>query len=238
MSAETRRAAPVAGILLAAGTSSRMGRNQSRDPQASGDVVEGLTGQPGSRGINKLLLELDGEPLLRRAVRHALEAGLAPLLVVLGHEADRARAALAGLACVQVWNADYEQGIATSLRAGLAALPAPAGAAVVMLADMPFVSAAMLSALVDRWRETSAPLVISDYEGVDAPPMLYDRALFGELQAMDDGRCGRQVVKRHRHEAESLSWPAAALADLDTPEDLARVRLDDLGCRVSASPAL
>jgi CTP:molybdopterin cytidylyltransferase MocA len=68
-----------------------------------------------------------------------------------------------------------------------------------------------------------APLVISDYAGVEAPPMLYDRALFGELAAMDDGRCGKQVVRRHRHEAEVLAWPAEALTDLDTPEDLARV---------------
>lgn len=198
MSVEARRTAPVAGILLAAGTASRMGRN-------------------------KMLLELDSEPLLRRAARNALDAGLAPVLVVLGHEAEKARAALDGLPCRPVWNEDYEQGIVTSLWAGLAALPAEAGAAVVMLADMPFVSAAMLSALVERWRETSAALVISDYEGVDAPPMLYDRTLFGELQAMDDGRCGKQVVKRHRHEAAVLAWPAAALADLDTPEDLARV---------------
>jgi molybdenum cofactor cytidylyltransferase len=222
MSAEPRRG-PVAGVLLAAGTSSRMGINQSREPHASGDVVERVTGPPGSRGINKLLLELDGEPLLRRAAGRAVAAGLDPVLVVVGHEAERARDALAGLPCQAVHNPAYAGGIVTSLRAGLAAVPAEAAAAVVMLADMPFVTAAMLAGLVERWRTTTAPLVISDYEGVNAPPMLYDRALFAELLAMDDERCGKQVVKRHRHEAEVLHWPASALTDLDSPADVERV---------------
>lgn len=198
MSDEARRDAPVAGILLAGGTSSRMGRN-------------------------KLLLEWDGEPLLRRAARAALDAGLAPLLVVLGHEAERARAQIADLPCRTVVNPNYEQGIVASLCTGLDAVPADAGAVVVMLADMPFVSSAMIAALVERWRTGAAPLVISDYDGVNAPPMLYERALFAELAAMDDGRCGRQVIQRHRDEADVLHWPAAALADLDTPEDVERL---------------
>jgi molybdenum cofactor cytidylyltransferase len=200
----------VAGILLAAGTSSRM-------------------------GSNKLLFQLGGESVLRGAARRALDAGLAPLLVVLGHEAERTRHELAGLACQVVINPDYEQGITSSLHAGLAALAAlavaaaapaqgaPAAAAVVMLADMPRVDAAMIAALVERYRATTAPLVISDYEGVHAPPMLYDRCLFEELRTMSGGGCGRQVVKRHRGEAEVLHWPAAALADLDVPEDYARL---------------
>ncbi|HEV8631214.1 MAG TPA: nucleotidyltransferase family protein [Thermoanaerobaculia bacterium] len=206
MSAEAgaKRRGPVAGILLAAGTASRM-------------------------GSNKLLLALDGETLLRRAARQALEGGLAPLVVVLGHQAERAAAALAGLDCQPVVNPDYEQGIVTSLRRGLDALPASAPAAVVMLADMPFVTAPMIAALVARYLAGSAPLVISDYEGVNAPPMLYDRALFGELAAMDDGRCGKQVIKRHRHEAEALAWPTAALADVDEPADW--TRLQDLAPR-------
>lgn len=192
------RPGPVAGILLAAGTSSRM-------------------------GSNKMLLPLDGESLLRRAARTALAGGLSPLLVVVGHQAETAARELDGLACQVVVNPDYEQGITSSLHAGVAALPAPVRAAMVLLADMPFVTAEMIAGLIARYRATTAPLVISDYEGVNAPPMLYDRALFGELQTMTGGGCGKQVVKRHRHEAEILSWPAAALTDLDVPEDYARV---------------
>lgn len=193
------RSGPVAGILLAAGTSSRMGQN-------------------------KLLLELDGEPLLRRAARRALEAGLSPLIVVLGHEADRARAELAGLPCRPVINPDFEKGITSSLHAGLAAVPDDASALVVILADMPHVTPEMLAGLVERHRAGTAPLVISDYEGVSAPPMLYDRSLFGELAAMPGPGCGRQVVKRHRDKADVCTWPAAALADVDVPEDYERTR--------------
>jgi molybdenum cofactor cytidylyltransferase len=192
-------AGPVAGVLLAAGTSSRM-------------------------GCNKMLFELGGESVLRGAARRALAGGLSPLLVVLGHQAERARQELDGLVCRVVINAEYDQGITASLKAGVSALPPAVLAAVVLLADMPLVSAEMIAEMVTRYRATGAPLVISDYGGVTAPPMLYDRALFGELRQMTAGGCGRQVVKRHRTEAQVLSWPATTLADLDVPEDYARIR--------------
>jgi len=195
------RSGPVAGIVLAAGTSSRM-------------------------GVNKMLLKLDGETILRRTVSRAVAAGLEPVLVVLGHEAERARAELSGLACEPVLNADYLLGITASLHAGLAKVPARSAAAVVILADMPFVTSSMIASLVDRYRQSAAPLVISDYAGVDAPPMLYDRSLFSELQAMKGEGCGKQVVKRHRGEALALSWPAAALADVDVRADYERLRAE------------
>jgi len=195
------RSGPVAGIVLAAGTSSRM-------------------------GVNKMLLKLDGETILRRTVSRAVAAGLEPVLVVLGHEAERARGELSGLACEPVLNADYLLGITASLHAGLAKVPARSAAAMVILADMPFVTSSMIASLVDRYRQSAAPLVISDYAGVDAPPMLYDRSLFSELQAMKGEGCGKQVVKRHRGEALALSWPAAALADVDVPADYERFRAE------------
>lgn len=193
------REGPVAGILLAAGTSSRMGKN-------------------------KMLFELNGESVLRGAARRALAGGLSPLVVVLGHEEDRARRELDGLPCQVVVNPDYEQGINSSLKTGVAAVPAEARATLVMLADMLYVSPEMIAGLIARYRSSEAPLVISDYEGVNAPPMLYDRSLFDELLTMTGEGCGRQVVKRHRDEAEVLPWPASALADIDVPEDYARVQ--------------
>jgi molybdenum cofactor cytidylyltransferase len=121
-------------------------------------------------------------------------------------------------------NADYAKGVNVSLRAGIAQVPADSPAAVVMLADMPFVTAAMIRTMVDRYRASEYPLVISDYGGVNAPPMLYDRALFAELGAMEGEGCGRQVVRRHRDQAAVVSWPAEALADVDVPEDYDRAR--------------
>jgi molybdenum cofactor cytidylyltransferase len=82
----------------------------------------------------------------------------------------------------------------------------------------------MMETLVLRYRATGAGLVISDYEGVNAPPMLFDRALFAELEAMEGGDGGKDVISRHRGEALVVSWPAAALEDLDLPEDYDRAR--------------
>ena len=189
----------IAGILLAAGEASRMGRN-------------------------KLLLELDGETLLHRAARRALEAGLEPVLVVLGHDAERARQALRGLACTAVVNPAWPGGMNTSLSAGVEALPAEAEGAVVLLADMPFVDAVMIRSVVERWKETGAPVVTARYGVATAPPTLYARELFGELTGgTGDGR-GRAVVRAQGERARWVDWPAAELADLDAPGDLEQAR--------------
>jgi molybdenum cofactor cytidylyltransferase len=193
-----------AAVVLAAGSSSRMGEN-------------------------KLLLSLDGQPLVARAVRAAAAAGLAPIVVVLGHEAERVRAALAGLACRAVINPDHARGKGTSLQFGIAevAQATDAAALVVMLADMPYVTAAMLAAVAGAASRdpggARAPMVISRYGEVNAPPILYDRALFAELGALSAQACGKEMVRRHRHEAVFLDWPEAALADVDRPEDYQRV---------------
>lgn len=193
------RTGPVAGVVLAAGASTRMGEN-------------------------KLLFELEGEPVVRRAVGRVVAARLDPVIVVLGHESERVRRELAGLPCRTVVNPDYGRGINGSLKTGITALPATTAAAVVLLADMPFVTAQMITTLVARYRAGTAPLVVSDYEGVNAPPMLYDRGLFPELLTMEGEGCGKQVVRRHRAEAAVVVWPAAALTDLDVPDDYERVR--------------
>jgi molybdenum cofactor cytidylyltransferase len=190
---------PVAGVVLAAGASTRMGHN-------------------------KLFLDLGGQTILRRSVGRAAAAGLHPIIVVLGHEAARARKELSGLPCQPVENPDYQRGLGQSVRAGIDALPTNVSATLVILADMPFVTADMLATMVEAFRTSGAPLVISDYEGVNAPPMLYHRSLFPELRTMKGDGCGREVVRRHQSEAAVVSWPAAALADVDLPEDYERAR--------------
>ena len=188
----------VAGIVLAAGQSVRMGRN-------------------------KLLLPLGGTTVLRRAVGTALEAGLAPVFVVLGHESDRIREELAGLSCTPVLNEDYLLGMNTSVRKGFRAVPDEASAGIVLLGDMPFVVPSMIAELVARHR-LGASLVASTYDGVVAPPILYGRSLFAELRALEGDGCGKQVVKRHHGEAVEVPWPRSALSDLDVPADFERAR--------------
>jgi len=189
----------VAGVVLAAGLSSRMGEN-------------------------KMLIEVGGRTLVQRAVETALSARLDPVLVVVGHESERVRAELRGLSCTAVLNAEYARGMNTSLRAGIRALPENTDAAVVLLGDMPLVDARMVRALVEAFRGSPAPLAISTYGGIVAPPILYARAVFAELRALDADACGKQVVKQHRAEAIELAWPSEALTDLDEPADLERVR--------------
>jgi molybdenum cofactor cytidylyltransferase len=189
----------VTGVVLAAGSSTRLGRN-------------------------KLLLELGGETLVRRAVRSALDSGLAPVIVVLGHEAERVQAELDGLGCQAVINPDYARGVGTSLQTGVRHVPSEAAAMVLMLADMPFVTSSMLTTLVARYRATRAPLVVSRYGDVQAPPNLFDRALFAELLATDDERCAKRVVRHHESESVAAPWPEEALRDIDVAEDYERIR--------------
>jgi len=194
------RVGPVAGVILAAGSSSRMGRN-------------------------KLFFEIiEGETLLRRAATTAVSAGLEPVVVVLGFEAERGRAELAGVDVQVESNPDFGRGLGSSLRVGLAAVPPEAIGAVVMLADMPFVTPEMLMTLTSRYRTSAAPLVVSSYGEVQAPPVLYDRSLFAELGSVDADWGGRQVIRSHYQDALVVSWPQHTAMDLDTPDDIMRAR--------------
>jgi len=182
-------------VILAAGASSRMGRN-------------------------KMLLPLEGETLVRRVTGRALRAGLSPVVVVLGHEAEQARAELAGLEVEIARNPSYTGPTSGSLHRGLERLGPEADAAVVLLADMVLVTETMIRAIVDAAAGSDAPLVVSRYGDVMAPPLLFRRALFAELLAWTGEGCGKAVVQRHQAEAIFVDWPVAALTDVDTPEDL------------------
>ena len=211
MSPSARDGRGVAGIVLAAGSSTRMGRN-------------------------KLLLEIGGESLVRRAVRLAGEAGLDPVVVVTGRFREAVEREVGDLACVPVFNPDHAAGIQTSAAVGVGSVAGDCEAAVVMLADMPFVTAGMVRTLVARYRETGARLVVSAYGGeANAPPILYDRALFGEIARMKAG-CGREVVRRHMERAVLVEWPADRLRDLDRPDDYESVRRELAAAGATESP--
>lgn len=188
----------IGAIVLAAGASRRMGRN-------------------------KMLLTIDGESLVRRAVRRARAAGLSPVIVVIGNEAEQVRAALAGLDCTCVENPDFAGPTSSSLHLGLHQLGDDIAAAVIILADMVQVTEGMLRSMIVTARSHEAPLVVSQYGDVLAPPLLFRRALFPELLAWQGEGAGKQVVQQHRAEAVIVDWPLTALEDVDTPEDWARV---------------
>ncbi|HXW03843.1 MAG TPA: nucleotidyltransferase family protein [Vicinamibacterales bacterium] len=183
-------------VVMAAGTSSRMG-------------------QP------KLLLPLGGEPLVRRTVRQVLDAGFDDLLVVVGSEHVRVLEALDGLPIRQVLNPEFESGMGSSFRAAVSGL-AHSAAAMFALADQPFVTAQEYRRLLDTYR-TAAPGIVSvRYGDVTAPPHLFDRRFFPELAVLEHG--ARPVLQRHRDETIVLTLPPDLLLDIDTPEDYERAR--------------
>ncbi len=159
----------VAGILLAAGASRRMG-------------------QP------KLLLPWNGMPLVRHAAVTALAAGLDQLVVVTGFRSEHVVAALDGLGLTTVHNAEWLDGQSSSLRAGVAAV-AEADAAIVLLSDQPLLRASTIALLIDTYRRTSAVLVAPRYGGRRGNPVLFDRSLFKALQAIEGDRGAREVIE-------------------------------------------
>jgi molybdenum cofactor cytidylyltransferase len=196
------------------------------------DLVKGLgsivlaAGCSRRLGTCKQLLLLEGEPLVRRAARAAVEAGLWPVVVVVGDRAEEVRAALAGLPVVTVANAAFAQGLAGSIRLGLQRLAecAPASRGVAVLAcDQPAVDAGHLRALAAARRD-EALLAASGYAGSNGLPALFPAALFPELRALDGDAGCADVLARHAEQVVPVPLAGGEL-DVDSPEDWARAQL-------------
>ena len=190
----------VAALVLAAGASARMGRP-------------------------KQLLDWEGRPLVRAAAELALAARLSPLLVVVGGAGTEVANALQGLPLQIVANPDYATGQSTSLRAGIAALGPDTDAVVVLLGDQPFVTAAIIDQLVAEWQSSGAAIVAPAYAGQRGNPVLFARAVFPELLAIQGDQGARSVLAADRSRVRLVAFDdARPLADIDTPEDYERLR--------------
>jgi molybdenum cofactor cytidylyltransferase len=194
-------AAPhVAALVLAAGQSARMG------------------------GANKLFAEVDGVPMLARAVNAALASVASSATVVLGHEAEKAETLLAGRRVNIVRNPDYAQGMSTSLAAGLKALPPDAEAVVVLLADMPRVNAAHVDRLIAAFDAGNPSIVVPMQGGRRGNPILWPREFFAGMQAVSGDQGARGLLAANAARIVGVNLDDAIHADIDTPDDLRRAQ--------------
>jgi molybdenum cofactor cytidylyltransferase len=169
--------------------------------------------------LNKLLLEVEGTPMARRAVETALASRARPVIAVVGHEAQRIRRALAGLEIAFVYNPDHARGLSTSLRAGLAAVGPQASGAVVCLADMPRVTAAHVDRLIDAFeRSLGAAVCVPTHAGRRGNPVLWPRRFFAEMAAVEGDIGARHLMRAHAEDVREVAMEDdGILFDVDEP---------------------
>ncbi len=197
------RAPRIAAVVLAAGQSRRMGRD------------------------NKLLAEVDGKAMVARVVEQALASRADPVVVVTGHERGKVEAALDGLAVRRAHNPDYAAGLSTSLHRGLAAVPAEAEGIVVCLGDMPRVDAAVIDRLIAAFNPLEGRAIcVPTWRGKRGNPVLFARRFFAEMQEIAGDVGARHLMGEYPELVSEVSMDevgagAGVLLDVDTPEALA-----------------
>ena len=194
----------VAALVLAAGRSTRMG------------------------AVNKMLAEIGGKPLVRIAAEQAVASHAQPVIVVTGHEREKVEAALKGLPVRFVHNTDYAEGLGTSLKAGIAAVPEENDAAVVCLGDMPQVDAALINRLIAAFDpERGALVVVPSIDGKRGNPVVWSRRFFHDLMAIQGDVGARHLIGNYTEAVVEVPVAGeAALTDVDTPESLLAVKAE------------
>ena len=192
----------IAGLILAAGRSTRMG------------------------GPNKLLEEINGKALVRHVAEHVLASPAEPVIVVTGHQKERVERALAGLPVTFVHNPDFANGLSTSLKTGIAAVPADADGAIVCLGDMPQVSAKLIDRLTAAFDpQRGALVVIPTIEGKRGNPVLWSRRFFPDLAKVEGDVGARHLIGGYAEAVTEVPLDdAGVLTDVDTPEALTALR--------------
>lgn len=190
----------ISSIVLAAGRSTRM-------------------------GAQKLLLPLADQPMVAHVVAAACASAAAPVIVVLGGEAERVRTALPPMRQVYVINMRYRDGLATSLQAGLAAVPAESPGALILLGDQPLVTATLINQVLERAAAAPDRILAARYQGRRGNPVYFPSALFGDLRAVTGDEGGRSVVERYATRVDFMDIENEVVGeDLDEPATYERFR--------------
>lgn len=185
-------------------------------------LAAGQARRMGSSGKHKLLAEFDGMPLVRRSADAALAAGAERVIVVTGHRAQEVEAAISGLPVGIVRNALYEDGMSTSLNAGLAAVEAECGAVLVHLADMPRVSSEDLRLLLAAFRKAGGNVIVRAVSGGKrGNPVILPRSTFAAIRKLSGDVGARQIIETSGLPVIDVEIGPAAHFDVDTPEAVA-----------------
>lgn len=188
----------VAAVILGAGKSSRMG------------------------GPNKLLARLDGKSLIRHAAEAACGAKLAQTVLVTGYLTEKIEGEVTGLDLQTVFNPDFADGMASSIRAGLNALHPEVDAVVILLGDMPRITSADITQMISAYTEGSNSLIVTaTADGKRGNPVLWDRRFFDALRTLSGDIGARHIIAENRGMVTEVELGIAARLDLDTPEALA-----------------
>ncbi len=191
----------VAALLLAAGRSSRM-------------------------GTNKMLEEIDGRPMVARTAQRLLSSHARPIVAVLGNMAGAVDAALGKLPVERVENPDFADGLSTSLKRGLAALPAESDGVIVCLGDMPLIAGRDLDRLIAAFNPIEGrAIVVPTRRGKRGNPVLWSRQFFPEMMALSGDSGARRLVDEHADLVAEIEMDSdSVLIDIDTPQALAELR--------------
>jgi molybdenum cofactor cytidylyltransferase len=193
----------IGAVVLAAGRSTRMG------------------------GPNKLLAEIGGRPLVRIAAEEALASGASPVIVVTGHQRPEIEKALGGLAVRLAHNPDFADGLATSLKAGIRALPPDVDAAIVCLGDMPCIDPNLMRQLMGAFApERGMLVVVPTFAGKRGNPVLWSRRFFPDLMTIEGDVGARHLIGRYGEAVVEVPVAKGALVDVDTPESLAELKAE------------
>ena len=176
----------------------------------------------GSRrfGSQKLLADLRGKPVVRWSVESVLEARPDEVIVVVGHEGAAVQAALDGLDVRVVENREWEEGIGSSLRAGISAAAVNAEAAMIVLGDQPGVEARVIASLMNAHAEGRRAIVVPSFRGERGHPVIFAASVFPELMAVRGDRGARNVIASDRSRVTVVDFDARPPLDVDTEDEL------------------
>lgn len=173
-------------------------------------------------GSQKLVALLDGVPVVRHAF-DALSPATDGVVVVVGSDSDAVTRALDETRASIVVNKDWALGLSTSLRCGILAVPPSTEAVIVGLGDEPVVDAHLCRELVRAWRRDKKSIVAARYNGVQDHPVLFDRAVFGELTSLDGDVGAKSVINRSAERVGFVDISAPQPIDVDEPGDLQKL---------------